>query len=111
MRIVGLIFIGIGILLCLTFFFAPSGFGAIIAGALLYLAGVKGQAQIGVVTPGISRRAAWTIVVAIVVLVLAGLAIPGKSPPPLTPTAPQQGTHQPGPPAKHHNAKRHTAAP
>ena len=38
MRTLGLLFIGLGLLLCMTFFLAPWGFGAIIAGALLYMA-------------------------------------------------------------------------
>jgi|SRR5271157_1370050 len=38
MRILGVLFIGLGLLLCLTLILAPWGIGAIIAGALLCIA-------------------------------------------------------------------------
>ena len=74
MKTLGLLLIGVGLLLCLTFFFAPWGFGAIIAGALCYMAADKKPSHIGVITPGAGRRAAIACSILIAVMLLAAAA-------------------------------------
>jgi|SRR5271157_1598485 len=85
MRILGVLFIGLGLLLCLTFILAPWGFGAIISGALLYIAGQKRGATLEEMKPEARRGVAIACLTAIAVILLGAWfwnsPIPAAKPP------------------------------
>jgi hypothetical protein len=103
-------FIGGGVLLCLTFFLLPYGIGAIIAGALLYMAGKPLRPWPTEIKPGVSRRLAVAILIAIAVLLLGSLLTPGKHPQYKAPASVSQEPTPAAPSAKRHSAKAYTAA-
>ena len=105
MRILVLLFIGFGLLLCLSVIFAHLGLLTIGVGALLCLAGEKRPRQLGVTTPGYNRRVAIACSIAIAVILLGALVHRMTSPAPIAPAVTRQAPHAPESPPPPHRAK------
>ena len=73
MRILGLLFIGLGLLLCLTVLFAGAGLPMIGVGALLCIAGHKRGLEPVQTAPGGLRRAAIALSILLAALLLSAL--------------------------------------
>lgn len=110
MRILGLLFILFGLLLCLTLIFAWHGLATIAVGALLYMAGERKREQSGGAASTSSR---WQVIVAsLVVAVLLLIALGNRKPagPGRAASVSQQMTQPTDSPAKQHSGRRHGAA-
>lgn len=105
MRLLGLLLIVGGVFLCLTFFFAPWGFGAIAAGALLLIAAGKQPQRTTEGKKGELVLAVICALVVIVAIVLAGVGITSKPSAPAAVTPARQVQQVSAPPAKRPHAK------
>jgi hypothetical protein len=104
MRILGALFIAVGVLMFCTLIFMVPGLIAVGVGALLYMAGGMRALSPVQTTPVSRRRTAIICAVVLAVILLQALLhrLPGTQAD--APATARPATHAPDPPAKRHSA-------